>query len=114
MLSKVSGDTLGVAKSTNNVIVVCPATVKAECYLDGLKKIYDDVRNKGVTNAVVLMAIYFDTSAPGVTDPVCISRTRPTSLTRNESLNMKFLDIVLFMLIHLNIWFTLSLSRHSG
>jgi hypothetical protein len=71
MLSKVSGDTLGIAKSTENVIVVCPAPVKAECYLDGITKIYDDVRNKGIANAVVLMAVYFDPTAPGVNPEVC-------------------------------------------
>jgi hypothetical protein len=114
MLSKVSGDTVGIAKSTNNVVVVCPAAVKAECYQDALTKIYDDITNNGVTNAVVLMALYFDPTAVGVTPMVCISRTLRTSLSRLESLNMKFLDTVLFMPIHLNIWSMLSLSRHSG
>ncbi|RFU26068.1 hypothetical protein B7463_g10270, partial [Scytalidium lignicola] len=68
MLSKVAGDTLGVAKSTNTVIVVCPATVKAECYQDAVTKVYDDIRRNTVTNAVLLMSIYFDPHAPGVTD----------------------------------------------
>lgn len=74
-----SGDTLGIAKSTeiakstDNVIVACPAPVKAECYQDALTKIYDDIRNNDVRNAVIQMAIYFHKDAPGVTDEVCIS-----------------------------------------
>ena len=83
MLSKVSGDTLGIAKSTDNVIVVCPAPVKAECYQDALTKIYDDIRSNNVRNAVVEMAIYFRKNAPGVTDEVCISTNSASCFSHN-------------------------------
>ena len=82
-----SGDTLGIAKSTeiakstNNVIVACPAPVKAECYQDALTKIYDDIRNNDVRNAVIEMAIYFHKDAPGVTDEVCISTNSASSFS---------------------------------
>ena len=86
ILSKVSGYMHGIAKSTNNVVEKCPYPIQLECFQDALTKIYDNIRDDGVANAVVSMSVYWPKDYVDSTggNIVCIHGTIPFPLDRSH------------------------------